>query len=296
MSDEHLIDDDAEFSAAFDDDDEREPVVDEGDTDQAADEETGDDMGDSEGDAEPEDEFDSVEDESEGEAEPEEERQQEHDELPEDVSDGDVQRYKSWEGRLKRREQELRELEQRLKEREAEIEASTSNQDKEDVLTDIGDDDIDAFLDEFPEMRGPLLKLIQQEVQKAIGQVEQKVESVTEAQRRAEAEAHIAAISERHPDWREIVPEIDAWIESLPYRDAQEFIRIKQGGTTAEVIAMLDRFKSDRKREQEREKLRKRRNQQKQAGQAVPNYPSRVGNMAGSSDPDDFDSGWELPA
>lgn len=166
-----------------------------------------------------------------------------------DVDDGqvspeDLQRQKSWEGRLRKREEEL-----------AAREAAVGNAPQEEVIDDGEISDIkqrlsDDFGDEFV---GMISKLAAYEAQKlAAGTIDSAINPINETISKAISDVqeafrnqHFSAIAEAHEDFSEIVAseEFGNFIETLPEADKANAIAVIDSGSPKQVIALLSQYK-----------------------------------------------------
>lgn len=160
------------------------------------------------------------------------------------------QKMKSWEGRITAANNRAKEAEERL----AELQQSPAKQDP-----DAGDTDEDLelaeFIEEFPALEGPIKtmvkKLAQEIVDKTVGNVQEKIETVDKRTKEIVAtteeqtiKAHLDAISQAHPDWEEWRDsgKIIKWIESQPSFIQPGLNKVYREGTTKEVIEMFDAY------------------------------------------------------
>jgi len=288
---EHENDNEAEFDAAFDEDEATE-IAD--DTDEAVSDEE----------AEPENQEVTEDDEEagdaqEGEQQPDstdqEEENQDDNDADDDIPAEDMARYKSWEGRLRKREQEIHEREAKLKQLESEQNDGEEEEDPQDDQDEQDEDAVARLREDYPDIFAAMEQEINRRLSgKDLGQVIEQVEAFTQAEQDRQIKAHRDAIKAKHPDFDNIETDaLNSWVEQQPYKDAVRYQSIIESGTADEVIEMLDQYKGTVLKEQERQQFQKRREQQKNAGKSVPNHSSRVTNTIGNADPDDFDAGWD---
>ncbi len=165
----------------------------------------------------------------------------------------EVQRLKSWEGRLKARDAEL-------KAREAGGGSGGDGADMAEAVAVAAEaveqgaapDDVMATLsaDFGPDFMEAIGKLIEakasaiaervagEKVNPVMGTVEQLIGSLTDERQRN----HFEAIAERHPDFNEVAsnPAFQEWV-SQQGEAAQSVV---EGGSARQVIALLDQFKA----------------------------------------------------
>ncbi len=163
------------------------------------------------------------------------------------------QRLKSWEGRLKAREAELK-----TKEQAGPADATGATPDVETAVAvmetqpidevmatlaeDFGDDFVKA-LNRMIEARAAEIagKVADEKVSAVAGNVDQLVASLTDDK----ARNHFEMIADAHPDFMEVAqsPEFQQWIESLGDK-AEQAQAIVSGGTARQVIKLLSEFKA----------------------------------------------------
>lgn len=165
----------------------------------------------------------------------------------------EVQRLKSWEGRLKARDAEL-------KAREAGGGSGGDGADMAEAVTVAAEaveqgaelDDVMATLSadfgtDFMEAIGKLIeakasaiaeRVAGEKVNPVMGTVEQLIGSLTDERQRN----HFEAIADRHPDFNEVAsnPAFQEWV-SQQGEAAQSVV---EGGSARQVIALLDQFKA----------------------------------------------------
>lgn len=163
---------------------------------------------------------------------------------PEEVSAADLQREKSWEGRLKKREAEL-------VAREAELAALASEAPAADAVTDEAVQAAQAklaedFGDEFVSLILTVAKSIaQQEAAKTAaertGDMGQNVEALIDEIRNVKERAHFERIYDAHEDFVEVAndPAFQAWVAEDAARGA-----VVEDGHAREVVALLTEWKA----------------------------------------------------
>lgn len=220
-----------------------------------------------------------------------------------DVPDEDKPKFKSWNGRLKAREAQLAERERAIAERERKLESEAPNQgdagsqgEAEDEMQDAinEDDDLQEFLSEYPEFATPVQKMIAKAVKDVMGSVDERITPIVSQRQQEEMDAHVNAVLNTHPDLPELVESnvVADWIETQPYADAVELKRIYESGTSDEVIDLFTRYKNAAS-EQAHATKRQKQERQKRAATLPKSHPSRVTNLRGNADPNDFDAGWD---
>jgi hypothetical protein len=156
------------------------------------------------------------------------------------------QRFKSLEGRFRVEKERWDELKGQLDNLREGSQGQGNRSSREE--TEEADEALTAFLEEFPDIADPVQKLITQQVQDALSQFQnEQLAPTAEQVQEMTAERHFKAIGEKHPDFKDLAVsgEIDEWIGSLPRIDQRNYLRVRQEGSTEEVIELLDRFKAD---------------------------------------------------
>lgn len=154
----------------------------------------------------------------------------------EEMSPEDIQRQKSWEGRLRKREEEL-----------AAREAATANApavsgDAAAAIAQLTED----FGAEFVKMivaiaAGEASKVAAENVGGVSGTIDQLIADT----RAAFTTMHYAAIADAHEDFMEVAesPKFKEWLESMPDDQRLEKEAVIQGGTAGKVIKLLNEYK-----------------------------------------------------
>lgn len=174
----------------------------------------------------------------------------------EEMTPEEIQREKSWEGRLRKREAELAAREAELNAaKQPEVAMATGG----DVGQEINDAEIaeiqQKLADDFgPEFVQMIVKLAAHEAKKmAMAGIDEKVGPINETLAQAIAEVseafqsmHLSAIKDAYEDFQEIIasPEFGSYIGALPEDQQAEAQRIIESGTAKEVIGLLSQFKA----------------------------------------------------
>ena len=158
------------------------------------------------------------------------------------------QRKKSWEGRLRVREEELKKKEDGKKAaKPAESDSPDDDQDTDD----------DSFKKEFPELADSVDERIDQRVKSALT-------PLNEEQEQAAITKHFDDIRSKHDDFQEVVdsPEFERYQFNQPVF-IQEAIRdVLDHGTAGQINEMLDSYKSVKPTNQKKEQQKTKREQQ----------------------------------
>lgn len=160
----------------------------------------------------------------------------------------ELQRTKSWDGRLSAKDRELATLRQEL---EAIKAKSAETKETEDPTTD---EAIDAFLKEFPELAAPIQKMIEKAtktrskelVTDIEGRIESKIKPIAQTVQETTVEKHISAIRSVHADFDEIVQSgnLQTWINEQPGYMQSALQAVYDQGTTKDVIDLIAQYKS----------------------------------------------------
>lgn len=101
-------------------------------------------------------------------------------------------------------------------------------------------------------------KRLEDQLKAAREETRQSREQMLQTMHRQETQGHFARLAEKHPemawkddprkqeDFRAFALELNQWIETLPYREATDALRIRDKGSTREGIELLNRFKDSR--------------------------------------------------
>ena len=168
--------------------------------------------------------------------------------------DEQLQRTRSWEGRIKKTEQEKALIEEKLKEVTDKV-----NQDTSISLEELLEDpDIKGFAEEMgADFIKPLFLLMKKVATKtasdtvkpiAEGDVRQIKEKLT-ADEEGKVIEHYSKIYDAHPDALQLLEsgEVNEYVDTLPHKEALEKKRILANGSTQEVIDVLTEFKEKSK-------------------------------------------------
>lgn len=185
----------------------------------------------------------------------------------------EIQRLKSWEGRLKAMEQQLkgagkgsdedqREVVGEAIEKTADAAPTSADEDKvEQIAEQVESGQItpeqamkqlsEDFGDDFVKMIEAVAVSIAKKategvVNERVGQVGKTVEAVVNDINDTKMKAHFEAIESAHPDFEQVAesPEFAQYIDNLPEDKKAEAQRIANGGTAKEVIGLLTGFKT----------------------------------------------------
>lgn len=122
----------------------------------------------------------------------------------------------------------------------------------EDFLDEVQKAALATFESEWSEVKGPVTALVQAHVQAALANQEQKLLSqvhqslapMQQATAQSQEAMHYATIQASHPDFREKIQDVGAWIEQQPALVRPAYERVFQQGSAAEVVELFDVFKT----------------------------------------------------
>lgn len=167
----------------------------------------------------------------------------------------EAQRNKSWEGRISKAERVARELaeeNERLKTNKS-TDAGTDNAEADaagdqNALTPEDTEALETLANDYPLIAKALNAATKKVARTDDGKVVERIAKIEQQfveQTKANQESHFQALEAAYPKYQEEfleTGELDAWIESLPYKDAVRYQEIKERGKTNAVIAMFDDF------------------------------------------------------
>lgn len=181
------------------------------------------------------------------------------------MSPEDVQREKSWMGRLKAKEAELKAREDALKagapaetpaEEAAEAPAAEAVENAmekvesgelsfEQAMQTLESD----FGPDFPKMLSVIAKHIGAQVSdERVGSVRGELDEVVNELRNDKEKSHYETISEAHPDFMEVgaSPEFKDYVEGLPGSEQEQAMQTINGGTAKQINALLRAYKDSK--------------------------------------------------
>lgn len=121
----------------------------------------------------------------------------------------------------------------------------------EDFLDDKQKAAVELLNSEWSEVAGPVQALIAANVQAALAnqkreiltQVQQQMAPIQQATVKSQEAMHWGSIAAAHPDYQTVAESLPEWIESQPFKVAQQYMAAYQGGSTAEVVALISAYK-----------------------------------------------------
>jgi non-homologous end joining protein Ku len=84
-------------------------------------------------------------------------------------------------------------------------------------------------------------------VDERVGTVSERVDSMLNSIKDTRVREHFEAIAERHPDFLDVTDSLKAYIESLPEAERASAQKVAEGGSTRQVIKLLDALKASQK-------------------------------------------------
>lgn len=174
----------------------------------------------------------------------------------------EVQKTKSWEGRIRKANELRAEAEEELARLREEVQQLRAQPKKEGAPADesvsLDDSTLDAFVREFPELQAPLAALVRKEakslVEQEIGQLRPAVEQMqkSEAERKEDAQKaivaeHFRTIRAAHKDFDALIEKgtLRKWIDNQPAIYQKALNEVYERGTAEEIIAMVDQMKGE---------------------------------------------------
>ena len=181
-------------------------------------------------------------------------------EADEPMSPEDAQRQKSWEGRLKKREEELAAREAALAGQGATPdEGADTAGDEAPVESEGGEPDLLAELsaDYGEDFVKKIVELVKKEVTgsatELVTPVAGRIDSMIDDVQKAFASMHFSSIADAHEDFEEIVEgaEFQGWLDSMPDDQKAAAQEVVERGSAGKVIRLLQQFKDSLKTAEE---------------------------------------------
>jgi hypothetical protein len=179
------------------------------------------------------------------------------------MSPEDIQREKSWMGRLKAKEAELKAREEALKgaapaETAAQENAETpATEAMEDAMEKVESGELtfeqamqtleSDFGPDFPKMLTLIAKHVGTQVSdERVGSVRSELDDVVNELRTEKEKTHYETISEAHPDFMEVgaSPEFRAYVEGLPGSEQEAAMQVINSGTAKQINKLLSDYKA----------------------------------------------------
>jgi len=196
---------------------------------------------------------------------------------------------KSWKGRVEKAYEERDAYKQSYEQ------ASTAK--PKEQKSEVQDEDVIAFFEEYPEMEKPVAALARKIAAEQVKAIEDKYDTELASLKKATAmsatEQHFAKIAAAHPDYEQVgkSAEFNAWIEGQPSYIRGSIENIVQQGSADEIIEVLSNYKSSTGLNKER-KLKEDANKKADSIMAVRSLPGGPVQKQRQPDSSDFDSAW----
>jgi len=180
----------------------------------------------------------------------------------------DIQRQKSWEGRLKAREAELKAREDALKSpsepgetqaQESTEPAVTEAVEEAAAAVESGQMTVDQamaalandFGDDFTKMLGVLIETKASEIagktaDERMGQVKGEMDGLVNELVQDKAKSHYESISDAHPDFMDVAasPEFRSYVEGLDETQQAKAMKVIESGSARQIVKLLGDYKS----------------------------------------------------
>ena len=167
-------------------------------------------------------------------------------EQAEQLSPEDLQRQKSWEGRLRKREEELAAREAALGSGNGEAQQAADDAEIAEIRQRLTED----FGDEFVGMISKLAahearKLAAEDFDSKLNPIQQTIAQAIQDVHAAFESMHFGAIADAHENFQDIInsPEFGAYINGLSGDEQEAAQAVLEGGTPKQVIGLLNAYK-----------------------------------------------------
>lgn len=164
----------------------------------------------------------------------------------EQLSPEDLQRQKSWEGRLRKREEELAAREAALGSGNGEAQQAADDAEIAEIRQRLTED----FGDEFVGMISKLAahearKLAAEDFDSKLNPIQQTIAQAIQDVHAAFESMHFGAIADAHENFEQIInsPEFGAYINGLSGEEQEAAQAVLEGGTPKQVINLLNAYK-----------------------------------------------------
>lgn len=158
------------------------------------------------------------------------------------MSPEDIQRQKSWEGRLRKREEELAAREAAIQSQPAPIDDAEVAEIKQRLAEDFGDEFV-AMIEKLAANEAK--KLAASGIDEKIGGISSTIEQIINDTKQAFSAMHYGAIADAHEDFLEIAEseQFQQWLASMPEEKRAAAENIVQAGRPGQVIKLLTEYK-----------------------------------------------------
>jgi len=170
-----------------------------------------------------------------------------------EMSPEDIQRQKSWEGRLRKREEELAAREAAMGNQPAMVDSPIDNAEVQAAIDELTADFGDRFVGLIQLIaKSEAGKVASTGLDEKLSPLQQMVDEAIQNVDEAFKGLHFGAIAEAHEDFEEIIgsPEFAAFIEGLSGEDRAIAEQTLNAGSPKQVIALLSGFKDSLKAQQ----------------------------------------------
>lgn len=164
----------------------------------------------------------------------------------EQISPEDLQRQKSWEGRLRKREEELAAREAALGSGNGDAQSAADDAEIAEIRQRLTED----FGDEFVGMISKLAayearKLAAEDFDSKLNPIQQTIAQAIQDVHAAFESMHFGAIADAHENFQDIInsPEFGAYINGLSGDEQEAAQAVLEGGTPKQVIGLLNAYK-----------------------------------------------------
>lgn len=169
-----------------------------------------------------------------------------------------TQNHKTWDGRLKKREEELNAREQAMKDKGAPDAEDQADGGKDEAVEDAGMSP-DAAMAKLAEDFGPefvqMIKVIASGIAETaaakvatmtVETVDRDVKDIIAHLQDSGQKAHFKEIQGAHPDFMDVAasPEFEAWLKTRPEEEQSADADILSKGSAAQVTKLLDQYKA----------------------------------------------------
>lgn len=169
----------------------------------------------------------------------------------------EVQRTKSWDGRLSAKDRELQELRHQMTAMEQRINAAAQTQQTQEQSDEL-DESVKGFLEEFPELAKPIQKMIDKAAARygrtvaddVTQRFEQRLEStlkpIATTVQETSVERHLNTIKSAHNDFEDIVRSgaLQEWIGTQPRYMIPALQAVYDRGQAQDVVDLIGQYKS----------------------------------------------------
>ena len=227
------------------------------------------------------------------------------DEQPQDYKslyEKEVQRTKSWDGRLSAKDRELQELRQQMATMEQRINTAAQSPQTQEQADEL-DESVKSFLEEFPELAKPIQKMIDKAAARygrtvaddVTQRFEQRLETtlkpIATTVQETTVERHLNTIKSAHNDFEDIVRSgaLKEWIDTQPRYMIPALQAVYDRGQAQDVVDLISQYKAAT----QRQAAPQQETQQRKPAAAVRSRQHQTPlNRQDKIPEDDFDAAW----